>query len=244
MADPEPLAPASTDANVVATAERASNTRSDEDDDGEELKPTRNSSIYQGLSERSKLWILGMGAIIACANLFVAWWLSYETLKSLQLTPADMLPFKGLIGDAAFSSEQRHDLTERSMHVVALSKMMANKQGVVLACFGGAFALAALGFALFVIGADGAFKVSSSTDAKARLIVSGTAPGLLCFLICGILIQQGVRHKSEVNMPPFSTSLVLIGDKALRNAAGSDDSCKYQVGAKCYNQAQWDEATK
>jgi hypothetical protein len=200
---------------------------------------------YVGLSEQSRLWILGLGAVIACLNLIVAWFLAHETLVALRLSDADVAPFRALFSDTSVSASSRHDLLARSMHIVALNKMIGNKQGLVLACFGGAFALAAIGFSLFVIGADGAFKVSATTSSKAKLVLTGTAPGLLCFAIFGWLMTRGVEQKSSMELPPFITPTPtamqyqqIIGAPAGSTTAPCD---KTNLDGKCLSNADFEK---
>ena len=102
-------------------------------------------STYTGLSEKARLWILGLGAFTAIVNLAAAWYFAFKTGQSLKLDASDMQPFTAWLttgGGAGVSNEARYDLAARSMHIVAFVKLIANKQGLVLACFGGAFALA------------------------------------------------------------------------------------------------------
>lgn len=191
------------------------------------------SSIYIGLSERSKLTVLTVGALIASVNLLIAWYLAHQTQISLRLDEHDMAPFRVWINSLELSQESRYELAARSMHIVALSKMIANKQGLVLACFGGAFSLAAIGFALFVIGADGAFKVSGNSNSKAKIVLSGTAPGLLCFAICGFLITKGVDQKSSIELPGIGAP------PAATQSAEKADCAFKDFDNRCYSTADW-----
>jgi hypothetical protein len=164
------------------------------------------SDLYVGLSERSRLIIVTIGGLVATLNLAAAWWFAYSTEQSLALTEAAFKPYLYWFKESSalnLSSELRYDLVARAMHIVALGKLIANKQGIVLACFGAAFALAAIGFSLFIIGADGAFKVLAKSPAKASIAITGTAPGLLCFVISGWLVSVGVHHQSHLQLPPM-----------------------------------------
>ncbi len=163
-------------------------------------------SSYIGLSEKARLTIIAAGAILATLNLLAAWAFAYSTEQSFALTEESFKPFLLWIKESSgitLSPESRYDLVARAMHIVALGKLVANKQGIVLACFGAAFALAAIGFSLFIIGADGAFKVIAKSAGKTSVAITGTAPGLLCFVICGWLVSIGVDHKSHLQLPPM-----------------------------------------
>lgn len=203
-------------------------------------------STYAGLSEKARLWILGLGAFIAVMNLAAAWYFAFKTGQSLKLDASDMQPFTAWMttgGGAGLPGDARYDLAARSMHIVAFVKLIANKQGLVLACFGGAFALAAIGFSLFIIGADGAFKVSATSGAKARLVFSGTAPGLLCFLIFGWLIIKGIEQQSAMNLPSLR---YIVGDTSSQGAVTPQPATCSRTDAygKCYSESEWAELLK
>lgn len=182
-------------------------------------------SPYAGLSESARLWIVAVGAFVAVLNLSAAWWFAHTTEQSLALTEGDFKPFLLWIKEssaATLSPESRYDLVARAMHIVALGKLVANKQGIVLACFGAAFALAAIGFSLFIIGADGAFKVMAKSSTKSSVAITGTAPGLLCFVICGWLVSVGVHHQSQLHLPPMRFEQA---GGALNGPTGTDPNC-------------------
>jgi hypothetical protein len=200
------------------------------------------ASIYQGLSQNAKLVVIAFAGFIAALNLGVAWYMSNGALQSLKLAETDMAPFVSSIEKAAgkdgtqLDASARHDLAARAMHIVALTKLVSNKQGLVVVCFGGAFALAAMGFALFVIGADGAFQVTADSSEKARIVLSGTAPGLLCFLLASWLVVTGVKDKSQIDLPPFRIDA--------QGGAMPDPpaTCAYKPAGKCMTKEEFDAA--
>jgi hypothetical protein len=196
---------------------------------------TNGPVVYQGLSSRAKFWILCIGALIAVLNLLAAWYFAQRMHGNLDLSKVDFQPFvdwMGLDAHLKLSSMQLYDLSARSIHIVAISKMIANKQSLVLACFGAGFALAAIGFALFVIGADGAFQISSTAPNKAQLVISGTAPGLLCFLLCGLLVLVGIRERSHMTLPSLLHEPVAV--------INAESACAHRdINDKCYTATEW-----
>ena len=71
-------------------------------------------------------------------------------------------------------------LHAHAIDAVANLKLVANKQSIVVVAIAGAFALSAVGFALFFLGADGAFQLQAEQGIGGpRLLFAGTAPGLL-----------------------------------------------------------------
>jgi hypothetical protein len=181
--------------------------------------------LYEGLSQRARLWIISFAAIVAAINLALAWSFAFETQKKLTLSADEFKPYASWLDNSrttGMSSEAKYDLAARALHLVALSKMIANKNGIVLSCFGAAFALSALGFALFLLGADGAFKVLAETPGKASVAITGAAPGLLCFVLAAWLVVVGVKRESTLSLPPL---LPQYGTTATSTPA---ETCQYR----------------
>jgi hypothetical protein len=200
------------------------------------------SAIYDGLSEKSKLWIIGIGALVAVGNLTLAWIFAFNTEKALALREDDMKPYQVWMKDMGgekLSEEVRHDVAARAMHIVALTKMTSNKNALTLACFGAAFALSALGFSLFIIGADGAFKVAATSPDKSSLAIAGTAPGLMCFVIAGALVAIGIVHRNEISMPEMPARI------SLESPTVKSSACEYQSSnGTCYTAKEFRELAK
>jgi hypothetical protein len=184
-----------------------------------------------GLSESFKLRLLLVAAAIAIVNLLAAWAVAYQAQDALMLEAKDMKPFEvwlqaGTAGQ--LSADARYDLNARAMTLVSSMKLISNKQSLVLTAFGAAFALVAIGFALFVIGADGAFKVMAQSPENAgKIVITGTAPGLLCFVISGILVVFGITHRSELHAPDLRSNTNLVLNQ-LASAQQESAPCKKQ----------------
>ena len=74
-----------------------------------------------------------------------------------------------------------------AVHVVAQIENITINTSLSYTTAGIAIGLVSIGFALFVIGADGAFKVMGSTP-DMKLVISSTAPGILCFVLAFFLV--------------------------------------------------------
>ena len=197
-------------------------------------------ATYQGLSERARYIILGLGAVVAILNLLAAWYFAIRTGEVLQLQAVDIEPYRAWLSDerlANIGAQARYDLTARAMHAISYGKLISNKQSLVLVCFGASFALSAIGFALFVIGADGAFKVSYNESKKTGIVLTGTAPGLLCFIISGWLVYEGITQRSELKLPPLMYE-VPVQDNRPADAKSSACEMKDMAGT-CYTQQEW-----
>lgn len=194
------------------------------------------ASTYTGMSEKAKLWVLVSAAFIAVLNLGFAWYFVAQTSSQLSLAEADMKPFTTWIAAAGgdkLSVDARYDLSARAMNIVTSLKLVSNKQALVLTCFGGAFALIAIGFALFVIGADGAFKVIAASPDKSRLAITGTAPGLLCFVISGWLIVKGIEHRSVFQPPALRGDLSTLTAIPVSGSRSSECSSTDLITGEC-----------
>lgn len=170
------------------------------------LPAPRDNPLYAGLSEKSRLWITATAALVAVVNLAFAWIFAFEAKNSLAVTVDEFKPYTAWLTEARtanLTAEAKYDIAARTLHLVALSKTIANKQGIVLACFGAAFALSALGFGLFLLGSDGAFKVIADAPNKASVAITGTAPGLLCFALAAWLVVTGVKREARIELPPL-----------------------------------------
>ena len=92
-----------------------------------------------------------------------------------------------------------------------LQKGIANRHALASLSIACGIALFAIGFSLFLIGADGAFKAQASHGGSFAVAASGTAPGLLCFVAATVLVGIGATrvHKlgiGEVRLPTVTST--------------------------------------
>jgi len=157
-------------------------------------------SLYQGFSPGARLLIVGIAALIAIANLGFAWFMALEAGSTIWLGPNDIDVLERLAGPIAGQTEgEKVNALVLRTHVIDVQvniKAVQNKQSLVLVAIGSGFALMALGFALFLIGADGAFKLGAE-GAGSKLLVTGTAPGLFCFFLAALLILVGITRTQQ-----------------------------------------------
>lgn len=142
---------------------------------------------YIPLTGAMKLWIvfvsliLASGAIIWSINVFV------DFGDDAKLVDQDIRRITDMVHSVR--SDTNHDtfILVHGLNVQLQMKRVLTHQRLQALGVGVAIALVALGFALFAIGADGAFTVAASQGAKASLTIQGTAPGLLCFVLGAVL---------------------------------------------------------
>lgn len=105
------------------------------------------------------------------------------------------------------------DMQERSVTIVALS------------C---AFALLAIGFSLFVMGAEGAVMVGRESADFGRLMIMTTSPGLICILAAAFLIGVTVMGNAEAPLDADTASRVALRE-AETDATVREAEAKAQV---------------
>lgn len=155
-------------------------------------------TIYEGFSTRMRVAIVSVAALIALLNLGASWYVAGTAIEGLKFNDQDAKYIQSIGADIE-DLNQRAALRIYATSTQAHIKGIVNKQAIIIVCFGCAFAFMAIGFALFLIGADGAFKFQAATDQKANLLLSSTAPGMACFLFAATLVGIGVTTKYELN---------------------------------------------
>ena len=172
-------------------------------------------STYSGLSERAKKWIILLAAIIAIINFGASWKLAFNMEKSFHFSKDDA----EVVNIMAKETGNSNLVISSQSHL----KVLANKHSIVLLAVGAGFSLIAIGFALFLIGADGAFKIHAERGSDNKLLISGTAPGLLCFILATVIISVCINHKYELK----------IETKALKKAPAAQTELCQNTGKSC-----------
>jgi hypothetical protein len=160
------------------------------------------------------MWIVGAAAIFI-VNIGFAWLVMSRAIENLQFSPQDQEIVTALSASAE-NETAKILLRTRAIDAVVSVKNITNKQAITLAAFGGAFGLCAAGFALFLIGADGAFQFNvEQPGSGAKVVLSSTAPGLFCFLVAGVIVIVGILHPTSIKFEPVS---VQVGTPAAQPA--------------------------
>jgi len=155
---------------------------------------------YQGFGVTSRLIIVLFGFLVAALSLYSAWQLVDQTQVNTQITP-DVF---GNIPNQMKTADPNEGgkLTAYVISVYTLLKIYSAKQQLMIVMCGGSFALFAIGFTLFVIGADGAFQVQASTKNSLHFTFSASAPGLLCFALGAAMMMVGMTQTVTMAIPP------------------------------------------
>jgi len=160
------------------------------------------SQLYQGLTKKSKIWIIGSATAIAVINLLFSWFLAYQIIDNMRFTQSDIKNIKSLsdLSDNNSSTVYDRELRTLSMNANIHLKGITNKQTIVVLSITSGFTFVAIGFALFLIGVDGAMHISHEHQ-DSKLFISVTAPGLVSFLLAALLILYGVSRTYELDLP-------------------------------------------
>lgn len=170
---------------------------------GEESKAV---AVYEGLNSRQRMGIIAGAVLVVIISLVFSGFVMFQTLGSLQFNEVDRESVEKVSGGIA-EATNKAVLRAYAISAIVNLKLVANKQAIIVVAFAAAMAFGAVGFALFLIGADGAFKLNAQTGGNAggaKLVFSGTAPGLLCFLLAAILVGMGIQHRSLLDLGPVT----------------------------------------
>lgn len=169
--------------------------------------PKRTPAIYEGFSRKARYRIVMFSAFIAIINIALAWYFVADMNKNIRFGEQEVKTIKALTADLGTYDTSvvfRAHVLNTQVHI----KGITNKQSIILLSVGSGFALMAIGFALFLLGADGAFKIQAEKSPDSKLMLSGTAPGLLCFLLGAALIFTAVTKTHKLDIGKFSLESV------------------------------------
>lgn len=130
----------------------------------------------------------------------------------------------------ASRTDTNHDtfVLIESLRLQMQMKRVLNHQRLQGLSMGLCIALLALGFALFAIGADGAFAIAAKKGANASLTVQGTAPGLLCFLLAAAIATVAITKPTPLSLGESELPDLVRFDGA---NAGADQSANSETPA-------------
>ncbi len=149
--------------------------------------------------------------IVFAANMAVAWIVVFDA----QRTISQQLVLEGQRTAVSMALEQEHGddanhfvFKNRVLDTELLARAVQNRNAVTVVGTGLAFSLVAVGFALFVLGADGAFKLEVDGKDRGKIIFNSTAPGLLCFILAAFLGWTALSDNSQLQL----SSLPIVSD--------------------------------
>ncbi|MEZ6242692.1 MAG: hypothetical protein R3B57_06570 [Phycisphaerales bacterium] len=149
---------------------------------------------YRPLTGRAKTLIAVMAGLIAGASLLagVYGWATFS--QNSRITPEEYRQVEHMYELTRTNTAHDTFILVHNLNLLVQVRRVLNEQALNAVALGGATALLAIGFALFVIGIDGAFTVHGTAGTQGSVVLQGSAPGLLCFtLAAGLLALAMVR---------------------------------------------------
>lgn len=133
-----------------------------------------------------------------------AWWLAVRS----QTTVAKPLNEQVLAVARTLAGAQHNDPTaqiylNRLLDAEIHLRAIQNQQTLSVVAMSVAFALMAIGFALFVMGAEGAFLLQGDVPNRGNFVLKSTAPGLLCFLLSASLVWIALTGRLSFSNSAF-----------------------------------------
>jgi hypothetical protein len=170
--------------------------------------------IYDGLVPWQRLVIVLCAVLLAGLTIVYAAEQSQSLSAHLYFSEAELKHIEGL------TKEKPNDVLAHAVQAQAHVKALANQQALCMLGVGAGVALFILGFALSLIGADGAFKIAS-IHAERNVSASGTTPGILCFVCGTVLIALSVSRTHNIKFVGTTVQVTdepRIDDDILKNA--------------------------
>lgn len=190
------------------------------------------TAVYEGFTRGQKLCVAGCAIFAVFVSLAFAAWIMEDTLRGMQFNQQDQEAVNRLSG-AATDPAHQSILRAQAIDAVANLKQLANRQSTIMVAFAGAFALCAVGFALFLLGADGAFRLQTEHGRSGpKLWLASTAPGIACFVLAVILVGTAAMHRSNVNLVAVNFPKQTGGvpeNSAPRSPAGADTASNVEA---------------
>ena len=183
------------------------------------------TAAYEGFTGKQKLLVVGSAIVAVLLSLIFAAWIMRDAQHNTQFSQRDQEVVNQLLGDTR-DPQHKSMLRAQAIDAVANLKQLANRQSMLIVAFAGAFALCAIGFALFLLGADGAFQIQAEQGKGGiKLLLASTTPGIVCFVLAVALMGMAIAYRSSTNAAPGNFSKQVMGtleNSLPRAPAGAD----------------------
>jgi len=167
------------------------------------MSDTKNSP---SLVERASGFSLRLAVLVFMANMVAAWWITGESTSVIGKPLVAEYPTATslAVNVAPEANANTHVLLNRLLNTELMLRAAQNRHTITVVALSVAFALVAIGFALFVMGAEGAFRFEGEVKDQGNLMVKATAPGLLCFVLAVIIVCFALLSKTDLELGDFS----------------------------------------
>lgn len=160
------------------------------------------ASRFHGLSDTAKICIVAAATLMAVTSLI---WgaVSWTTVnKDMRFNGEDYAELAGFY--ESIKSGTNHDtyLMTHALDLHVQMQRITNDQGLKSLAISLSVALIAVGFALFLLGADGTFSLAAEDKSGPSVTVQGTAPGLLCFALAAMVMAMVIMTRAKLEIKP------------------------------------------
>jgi len=167
---------------------------------------TNEPAHFAGLPNWAKIAIVFAALLLGALSIGFAGKDASDANKNLAFGQKDVEAISAVakLGHTGPGNDQA--LVVHTLNVIVHLKAITNYQALGGLAIGAGSAFLAIGFALFLLGADGAFQIQFAGRGDNKLAFYASAPGLLCFLLSAILIAAGAMRKHEIRLGDFKST--------------------------------------
>jgi hypothetical protein len=192
-------------------------------------------ALVAGLTKRDKLFIVAAAFLFSIVVVGFAVANAQFAEKNLSISPNELRGVLSVINLPSSTDDSlRSTINVRATDEMIQLKIITNHQAISMLGIAIAIALVAIGFALFVLGTDGAFQLQAAGKGTASASAAGTAPGILCFILAAGLITVAIMHHESLSVGDFSPGGYVIAPAAgstsaslpAQSTAGNSDLAK------------------
>lgn len=158
---------------------------------------------FVGVPKWVKIAVVFAALLLGALSIGLAWKDASEANRNLAFGQKDVEAISSIarVGQSGTISDQT--FVVHVLNVIVHRKAITNHQALGGLAIGAGSAFLAIGFALFLLGADGAFQIQYEGKGDSKLAFYATAPGLLCFMLSASLIAFGATRKHEIQLGDF-----------------------------------------
>lgn len=171
------------------------------DPSGNAPAPEDGAPVHLGRASQFSL-LLAIGVFLA--NMLGAWWVAFHSTALIArplVEPGSAI--EQALGKLSTADDDTHFFLLRLLDTELMIRTIQNQQALNVVALAVAFALMAVGFALFVMGAEGAFQLEGRHPSAGNVVAKATAPGLLCFVLSAGVVLVALRMHVEIEPGAF-----------------------------------------
>ena len=170
---------------------------------GEHSPPASAPAHLRGLPTWAILSIVAAAFFLGTLSFGLSWLQGRAAMQLLAFGTEDVATLTAIAGLSTDTLNEA--LIVHALNAMVHLKGISNYQSLGVLAIGAGSAFLAIGFALFLIGADGAFKLQYVGQGSNKLVLYATTPGLLCFVMSAVLIHVGATRRHEMELGAYQS---------------------------------------